>query len=130
MNAINHNGKTILFFSSANDFRDWLSQNYNKELSVTIGYYNVKSKKSAMTYSESVDVAICYGWIDSVRHKIDNDSYCNRFTPRKSVNKWSLVNIRKVHELSAKGLMTDAGFQVYKPTNESLQEYQALVLHN
>jgi uncharacterized protein YdeI (YjbR/CyaY-like superfamily) len=124
MNTIINNNKTILFFNTTNDFRVWLSQNHDKEAGATIGYYNVKSGKKAMTYSESVDVAICYGWIDSVRHKIDADSYCNRFTPRKTMNNWSLLNIKKVQELTSKGLMTEAGLRVYKPTYKSLQEYE------
>jgi uncharacterized protein YdeI (YjbR/CyaY-like superfamily) len=125
MNSIiSQNNKVILFFNTAKDFRDWLALNHNKEAGATVGFYNVKSEKKAMTYAEAVDIAICYGWIDSVRHKIDSDSYCNRFTPRKTVNNWSLLNIKKVQELTAKGLMTDAGLKVYQPSDKSLQEYE------
>ena len=72
-----------------------------------------------MTWSESVDQALCFGWIDGVRRKIDEESYCNRFTPRRSDSNWSAVNIAKVAELTAKGLMKQAGIAAYEKRKES-----------
>ena len=67
-----------------------------------------------MTWSQSVDVALCFGWIDGVRRSIDNDSYCNRFTPRRPTSNWSTINIKKVEELSSRGLMHPAGLAAFK----------------
>lgn len=107
----------VVFFETAEDFRGWLKENHDKSKGITVGYYNVRSKKKSMTYPESIDQALCFGWIDSVRHKLDDESYSNRFTPRKNVRNWSDVNIKKMERLIAEGLMTPAGLKVYKPTS-------------
>lgn len=96
----------VVFFETAGDFRVWLEENHDKSKGITVGYYNVRSKRKSMTYPESVDQALCFGWIDSVRHKLDDESYSNRFTPRKNVRNWSDVNIKKMERLIAEGLMT------------------------
>ena len=103
-----------IFFPTQEDFRKWLKENHEKETEVFVGYYNVKSGKGGMNWSESVDQALCFGWIDGVRRRIDEESYCNRFTPRKAKSNWSAVNIKKVEELTAKGLMTAAGLAAFE----------------
>jgi uncharacterized protein YdeI (YjbR/CyaY-like superfamily) len=107
------------FFRTQNDFRRWLEENYETATEIIVGYYNVKSGKGGMTWSESVDQALCFGWIDGVRRKIDEESYCNRFTPRKANSNWSAVNIAKVAELTAKGLMKPAGIAAFEKRKES-----------
>lgn len=102
------------FFSTQEDFRRWLEENHETETEVIVGYYNVKSGKGGMTWSESVDQALCFGWIDGVRRKVDEESYCNRFTPRKANSNWSAVNIAKVAELMQKGLMKPAGITAFE----------------
>jgi uncharacterized protein YdeI (YjbR/CyaY-like superfamily) len=72
-----------------------------------------------MTWSESVDQALCFGWIDGIRRSIDGERYCIRFTPRKPGSNWSRVNINKVKELSEKGLMEKAGLDIYNKRKES-----------
>src|SRR6185312_373853 len=74
-----------------------------------VGFYKGNSGKASMTWSQAVDQAICFGWIDGVRKSIDQDSYFIRFTPRKPTSIWSAVNIKKVEELSKHGLMQPAG---------------------
>lgn len=106
------------FFPTQTDFRQWLEENHGKETEIIVGYYNVKSVKKCMTWSESVDQALCFGWIDGVRRKIDEESYCNRFTPRKPNSNWSAVNIEKVEELTAKGLMKTAGIAAFEKRRE------------
>ncbi len=108
-----------IFFPTQADFRRWLEKNHEKETEIIVGYYKVGSGKSGMTWSESVDEALCFGWIDGVRRKIDAESYCNRFTPRKAKSNWSAVNIAKVAELTAKGLMKPAGIAAFERREES-----------
>jgi uncharacterized protein YdeI (YjbR/CyaY-like superfamily) len=102
------------FFSTQNDFRRWLEENHETATEIIVGYYNVKSGKGGMTWSESVDQALCFGWIDGVRRKIDEESYSNRFTPRKSKSNWSAVNIAKIKDLTKKGLMKSAGIAAFE----------------
>ncbi len=83
-----------------------------------VGFYKVSSNKPSITWSESVDQAICFGWIDGVRKSIDHEKYCIRFTPRKETSIWSAINIKKVEELSAKGLMHDSGIEIFKKRKE------------
>jgi len=107
------------FFPTQADFRTWLEENYDKETEIIVGYYKIGSGKSGMNWSQSVDEALCFGWIDGVRRAIDAESYCNRFTPRKAKSNWSAVNIAKVAELTAKGLMKPAGIAAFEKREES-----------
>ena len=102
-----------VYFQNQNEFRKWLEKNHNKESEIIVGYYKVGTGKSTMTWSESVDQAICFGWIDGIRRSVDNERYSIRFTPRRLTSIWSNVNIRKVEELKKKGLMMKPGLEVY-----------------
>ena len=97
------------FFATPEDFRKWLEKNHNKETELLVGFYKVGSGKPSMTWSQSVDQALCFGWIDGVRNSIDEISYQNRFTPRRPSSNWSAINIQKVKELIKQGLMHPAG---------------------
>lgn len=103
-----------VFFSEPSEFRKWLEKNHSNEKELLVGFYKVNSGKPSMTWSQSVDQALCFGWIDGVRRSIDNDSYLIRFTPRKASSIWSAVNIKKVEELTRNGLMHEAGLAVFK----------------
>jgi uncharacterized protein YdeI (YjbR/CyaY-like superfamily) len=107
------------FFTSQSDFRKWLEENHDKASELIVGFYKVGSGKPGMTWSESVDQAICFGWIDGIRKSIDKDSYFIRFTPRNPKSIWSAVNIRKVETLTAQGLMQAAGIAVHNLRKES-----------
>jgi len=104
----------LLFFPTQNDFRNWLEENHRKETELFVGFYKVDSGKSSITWSQSVDQALCFGWIDGVRKSIDKDSYCIRFTPRKLNSIWSAINIAKVEALISDGLMKEAGLEAFK----------------
>jgi uncharacterized protein YdeI (YjbR/CyaY-like superfamily) len=104
---------SVTFFEDQDKFRAWLSANHEKETELLVGFYKVGSGKPSMTWSESVDQALCFGWIDSVRRSIDEESYCIRFTPRKKTSIWSAININKVEALKKLGLMTPAGLKAY-----------------
>ena len=75
-----------------------------------------------MSWSDSVDEALCFGWIDGVRRSIDNESYCNRFTPRNPKSNWSAVNIKKVEELIRQGRMRPAGLAAFEKRREDRSE--------
>jgi uncharacterized protein YdeI (YjbR/CyaY-like superfamily) len=97
------------FFATSGAWRDWLSANHSGEAEVVVGFWKVGSGRPSMTWSESVDEALCFGWIDGVRRRVDDDSYSIRFTPRKPSSVWSAVNVAKVAALEADGKMTDPG---------------------
>lgn len=108
-----------IFFANQNDFRKWLKKYHNKEKELFVGFYKVSSNKPSMTWSESVDQALCFGWIDGVRKSIDAESYTNRFTPRRPTSIWSAINIKKIEVLTAKGLMMPAGLKAFQLRKES-----------
>lgn len=94
-----------LFFKTQDDFRKWLESNHEKETELIVGFYKVNSGKPSMTWSQSVDQALCFGWIDGVRKSIDDESYNIRFTPRRNNSNWSAINIKKVDELTNANLI-------------------------
>src|SRR6476646_7151948 len=98
-----------LFFAKPSDFRKWLEKNHLKETELLVGFYKVDSGKPSITWPQSVDEALCFGWIDGVRRRIDEESYSIRFTPRKPKSIWSAVNIKKIEELEKAGLLKPAG---------------------
>ena len=107
-----------IFFASPSEFRKWLKKNHKKEKELLIGFYKVNSKKPSMTWSLSVDEALCFGWIDGIRKSIDEHSYTIRFTPRKPGSIWSAINVKKMQELIAKGVMQPAGLEAFKHRRE------------
>jgi uncharacterized protein YdeI (YjbR/CyaY-like superfamily) len=108
-----------IFFEKQSDFRKWLQKNHAKETELLVGFYKVGSGKPSMTWSQSVDEALCFGWIDGVRKSIDKDSYQIRFTQRKPNSIWSAVNIKKVAELKKQGLMQPAGLASFEKRTEA-----------
>lgn len=107
-----------IFFPTPQDFRNWLEKNHETEKELLVGFYKVKTQKPSITWSESVDQALCFGWIDGVRKSIDEESYSIRFSPRKKDSIWSVVNIKKIEELSKAGLMKNAGLKIFKLRKE------------
>lgn len=106
------------FFPTQSSFRKWMEKNHRNEKELLVGFYKTNSGKKSITWGESVDEAICFGWIDGIRKSIDAESYCIRFTPRKSTSIWSAINIKKVEELTQKGLMYPAGTEAYSKRKE------------
>ncbi|MEI6554463.1 MAG: YdeI/OmpD-associated family protein [Paludibacter sp.] len=109
---------SLVFFANQFEFRKWLEKNHLTETELIVGFYKVSSCKPSMTWSESVDQAICFGWIDSIRRTVDNESYSIRFTPRNPKSIWSEVNIKKVETLLEKGLMAPKGLELFKNRKE------------
>jgi uncharacterized protein YdeI (YjbR/CyaY-like superfamily) len=108
----------VTFFNTPHEFRQWLKENHHTEKELLVGFYKVGTKKPSMTWSESVDQALCFGWIDGVRKSIDEESYSIRSTPRKPTSIWSAVNIKKMEELTKAGLMTEAGQKAFELRKE------------
>ena len=103
-----------IFFANQYEFRVWLRQNHKKEKEIFVGYYKVASGKPSMTWSQSVDEAISYGWIDGVRKSIDKERYMIRFTPRNPNSIWSTLNIKKAEELIRLKLMQNEGLELFE----------------
>jgi uncharacterized protein YdeI (YjbR/CyaY-like superfamily) len=102
------------FFATAAAFRTWLDANHAHAAELVVGFHKKGSGKSSLTWPESVDEALCYGWIDGVRRSLDEDSYTIRFTPRKPKSVWSNVNIAKVEALLRAGRMMPAGLAAWE----------------
>jgi uncharacterized protein YdeI (YjbR/CyaY-like superfamily) len=102
-----------LYFRDAPAFRAWLAAHAHEASELLVGFHKVGSGRPSMSWSESVDQALCYGWIDGVRKRVDEERYTIRFTPRKAGSIWSAVNIDKIARLREQGLMTPAGEAAY-----------------
>ena len=114
-----------VFFSTPSEFRNWLQENHCMMKELHVGFYKIASGKPCMTWSQSVDEALCFGWIDGVKHSIDHESYQIRFTPRKKASIWSAVNIKKVEILIKLGLMQEAGLVSFKHRTENKSKIYA-----
>ena len=110
---------TPIFFKNTEEFRSWLEINHQTEKEVIVGYYKVATGKPSMNWSDSVDEALCYGWIDGIRKSLDAESYCNRFTPRNPKSNWSEVNIKKVEALIRQGRMKPTGLAAWEKRSEA-----------
>ncbi len=109
---------TIQFFETPEKLRNWFNKHHQKETELFVGYYKVGSGKPSITWPQSVDQALCFGWIDGVRKSINKESYCIRFTPRKQGSIWSLINIAKVKELQKSGWMKPEGQKAFDQRTE------------
>ena len=115
------------FFRTPADWRAWLEQNHQSETELWVGFYRKGTGKPSITWPESVDQALCFGWIDGVRKTIDAESYVIRFTPRRRGSIWSNVNIRRAGELISAGLMQDAGkraFEARDPAKSGIYSFE------
>jgi uncharacterized protein YdeI (YjbR/CyaY-like superfamily) len=101
------------FFPTPADFRAWLEKNHTAESELLVGFYKKDSGKRSITWPESVDAALCFGWIDGIRRRIDESSYSIRFTPRRRRSIWSAINIARVRVLTEMELMHPAGAAVF-----------------
>jgi len=107
-------GVTPAFFATPAEFRTWLEAHHQDERELLVGFYKKGSGKPSITWPESVDEALCFGWIDGVRRSLGEDAYTIRFTPRQRRSFWSVVNIRRAGELIAEGRMRPAGLAAFE----------------
>ncbi|ATB35501.1 hypothetical protein CYFUS_000914 [Cystobacter fuscus] len=102
------------FFATPADWRAWLEKHHDQQPELLVGFYKRDSGRPSITWPESVDQALCFGWIDGVRKRHDEHSYTIRFTPRKPRSIWSSVNIQRVQELIEQELMRPAGLRAFE----------------
>jgi uncharacterized protein YdeI (YjbR/CyaY-like superfamily) len=115
------------FFRTPSAFRKWLEKHHAKADELLVGFYKKDSGKPSITWPESVDEALCFGWIDGIRKSIDDISYTIRFTPRRSGSIWSSVNIARAQALIELGKMQPAGlkaFEVKKENKSGIYSYE------
>ena len=102
------------FFATPADFRRWLEKHHESERELLVGFYKTASGKPSITWPQSVDEALCFGWIDGIRRRIDDESYSIRFTPRRPTSIWSAVNVERMGELIAAGRVRPAGLAAWE----------------
>ena len=105
--------RPAIFFDDAEDFRAWLDTNHETATELWMGLYKKHVADRGLTWAEAVRGALCYGWIDSVAQRIDEDATRQRWSPRKPSSNWSAINIKAVEELTAAGLMRPAGLAAF-----------------
>lgn len=109
----------IVYFRSPADLRDWFEQHHQTAQELWVGYHKKSSGVSSITWPESVDEALCFGWIDGIRKSVDETRYTIRFTPRRPGSTWSAVNIERVLALKEAGRMHPAGLQAFEARQEN-----------
>lgn len=107
------------FFKAPSDLRKWFEANHASVAELWVGFYKKDSGKPSITWPQSVDEALCFGWIDGIRKSIDDASYMIRFSPRKSSSTWSAVNIKRVGELIEQGQMRPGGLKAFEARQEN-----------
>jgi uncharacterized protein YdeI (YjbR/CyaY-like superfamily) len=113
-----------IFFSSPQEFYDWLEEHHETEAEVYVGFYKKAANQPSLTWSEAVDQALCFGWIDGRLNRIDDKRHMQRFTPRRPGSNWSRINVEKVAKLKEAGLMRPAGLAAFdKRTNSKTGVY-------
>jgi len=103
-----------VFFKTADQFRRWLEAHHASERELLVGFYKKACGKPGISYKEAVDEALCFGWIDGIKKRVDEHRYTHRFTPRRAGSMWSLVNVRRATELIALGRMAKPGLDVFQ----------------
>jgi uncharacterized protein YdeI (YjbR/CyaY-like superfamily) len=102
------------YFKSQADFRRWLETHHASAPELLVGFYKKDSGKGGLAYKEAVDEALCVGWIDGIKKRVDESSYTHRFTPRRRGSIWSAINVKRMKELIASGLVSKAGLETYE----------------
>jgi uncharacterized protein YdeI (YjbR/CyaY-like superfamily) len=103
-----------IYFSSPQEFYDWLEENHETETEVYVGYWKKHTGQPSLSWSEAVDQALCFGWIDGKVNRVDEERHMQRFTPRRNGSNWSKINVEKVAKLQEAGLMRPAGLAAFE----------------
>jgi uncharacterized protein YdeI (YjbR/CyaY-like superfamily) len=111
-----HHAKAMepTFFATPAEFRAWLEEHHESATELLVGFYKRASGRASITWPESVDQALCFGWIDGVRRSLGEDAYTIRFTPRKPRSNWSAINVKRMNELIGDGLVRPAGLAAFE----------------
>lgn len=110
-----------VYAKNRDEWRRWLEKNYSNSSEIYLVFYKLSTKKPTVTYEEAVEEALCFGWIDGIRKGLDEETYMNRFTPRKPKSMWSVVNRERVAKLLAEGKMTEAGLKLVEIAKQNGQ---------
>lgn len=108
-----------LYVKDRREWRAWLKKNGQSMPEVWLIYYKKASRKGGISYGDSVEEALCFGWIDSTVRKLDKERFLRRFTPRKPGSRWAASNIKRVRKLTAEGKMTAVGLARFQPQREA-----------
>lgn len=125
-----HDGREVVYFASPAALRAWLDAHAATATELFIGFWKVSSGRQTLTWSQTVDEALCVGWIDGTARRIDDQRYYQRLTPRRRNSVWSAVNVRRVPELQAEGRMTPAGLAVFTNRHPSQTEGYTTSTHD
>ncbi len=117
---------SYIHFKNREEFREWLQNNYDTSTGVWMVYYKKHTEKEGVKYDEALDEALCFGWIDSLIKRIDEERYARKFTPRTNTKKWSEINRKKVAELVKAGRMTQAGLSKTESYTKSKKADQVI----
>ena len=107
--------RKTLYVTSRDEWRDWLSKHGQSKTEVWLIYYKKDSGRPRIPYDDAVEEALCFGWIDSIVKRIDDEKFAQKFTPRRDGSRWSALNTRRVHKMIHDGRMTDAGLAKVDP---------------
>lgn len=110
--------KAAIYFESPADFREWLRVHHQTESEVWVGFWKKSTGRQGMSWSEAVDQALCFGWIDGKLNRVDDQRHVQRFTPRRPTSNWSKVNIEKMGRLEAEGLVAPAGRRAFEARSQ------------
>ena len=108
----------ILYVTNRDDWRAWLEKNHQTAKEVWLIYYKRHTARSTIPYDDAVEEAMCFGWIDSIIKRIDDERYARKFTPRKAKSTWSQLNIRRARKMIEEGKMTRAGLKLFREINK------------
>jgi len=111
------------YFATAEELREWLEEHHATARELLVGYHKRHTGRPSPTWAETVDEALCFGWIDGIRRRVDDERYTIRFTPRKPKSRWSTVNLKRVAELTAEGRMREAGLAAFAKRDPSDEGY-------
>ena len=117
----------VRFFATPHELRDWFDANHETADELWLGYYRKSTGRASVDWPQAVDEALCVGWIDGVRHSVDETSFVQRFTPRRKGSTWSAINVAKVAALTAEGRMRPAGlaaFEARTDANTAIYSYE------
>ena len=106
------------FFKSQADFRAWLERHHARDRELGVGFYRKASGKGGLAYLEAVDEALCFGWIDGIKKRVNGDAFMHRLTPRTRSSSWSVINTKRVTELTRLGLMSEAGLKAFRERDQ------------
>ncbi|HPF34837.1 YdeI/OmpD-associated family protein [bacterium] len=115
------------YFKSPKEFGDWLAEHGATAEELLVGFWKKHTGRPSLTWPQSVDEALCHGWIDSIRRRVDDDRYTIRFTPRRAGSNWSGVNMARMEELLAEGRVTEAGKAAWRrrePERSKVYSYE------